>query len=63
LDAVTEGAGMTREKALETLKEVAPLHDREAAHAIADLVLCELLEALGYQDVVAAYSEIEKWCA
>lgn len=54
---------MTREEALERLKELDKSGDTEAAHADADEVLCELLIALGYEDVVRAYKKIDKWFA
>lgn len=36
---------------------------QEGAHGEADSILCELLELLGYKDVVAAYNKVEKWYA
>ncbi len=38
-------------------------YDEESAHVEADNVLCELLNALGYYDVVMAYESIDKWYA
>jgi hypothetical protein len=37
--------------------------DTESAHCDADGLLCDLLIELGYDKVVAAYQEIEKWYA
>ena len=37
--------------------------DVEVAHAEADKVLCELLEKLGYGEVVEAWKKIPKWYA
>ena len=37
--------------------------DTEMAHSAADRVLCELLIALGLDDVVVAWDEVEKWYA
>lgn len=37
--------------------------DTESAHADADTVLCDLLEALGYKKVVKEYNKVEKWYA
>jgi hypothetical protein len=54
---------MTRERAIKELKHAQKNRDVEAAHATADFVLCELLKALGYEDVVAEWEEVEKWYA
>jgi hypothetical protein len=37
--------------------------DTEQAHVNADKILCELLEKLGYKEVVDKYNEVSKWCA
>ena len=37
--------------------------DVELAHVDADDVLCDLLEALGYNNVVEEYHKVEKWYA
>jgi len=37
--------------------------DIESAHRNADNVLCELLEKLGYKEVVEKYNEVSKWYA
>ena len=42
------------------LKELLKCEDTEIAHIQADLLLCELLEILGYEDVVEEYSKIKK---
>lgn len=36
-------------------------NDKERAHINADGILCELLEKLGYKDVVEKYNEVSKW--
>ena len=36
-------------------------HDPELAHITADRLLCELLEKLGCQEVVAAYQKIPRY--
>lgn len=54
---------MTREEALKKLKESQDNGDIEWAHGDADDVLCELLESLGYEDVVAEYKRVDKWYA
>lgn len=54
---------MSRERAIELLKVQQANSDAEAAHGNADDVLCELLTALGYADVVAEWEKVEKWFA
>ena len=54
---------MNREEALAKLEEIAKNTDTEHAHVEADRVLMELLNDLGYDDVVAAYDAIDKWFA
>jgi hypothetical protein len=55
---------VSKEQAIEELKEIAKRHDAEANHLSADGVLCELLRSLGYGDVVDEYDKIEpKWYA
>lgn len=56
------GFQVTRETAIAQLKEAAK-RDTEAAHSIADDVLCDLLKSLGYEDVVEAWREVDKWYA
>ena len=53
---------MTKEEAIAKLKEASNL-DTERAHYKADKILCELLNSLGYQDVVKVYNDIYKWYA
>lgn len=54
---------MTREEAIDKLKQEQSRFDTEVAHAEADKVLCQLLTSLGYKDVVLEYLAIEKWYA
>ena len=54
---------MTREEAIAELIECQNNLDTEATHGIADEVLCRLLDALGYGDVVAEYDKVDKWFA
>ena len=35
--------------------------DTEGAHVIADILLCELLKELGYEEVINIYDKIKKW--
>jgi hypothetical protein len=50
-------------QAMERLKALLDDDDTEGAHAAADAVLCELLTALGYEQVVEAWNKINKWYA
>lgn len=54
---------MSREEAIRQLKLAQASLDTEAAHCSADEVLCELLESLGFSDVVDAWKEVSKWYA
>ena len=36
-------------------------NDAERDHVNSDNILCELLEKLGYKDVVEKYNEVSKW--
>jgi len=52
-------------EAIEKLREIQSLGegDPEAAHSMADEVLCDLLRQLGFADVVEEWSKVEKWYA
>ena len=60
---------MTKRLALKRLREIMAdlenkeFYDQESAHADADDVLCELLEYLGFKEVVEEYHQIPKWYA
>lgn len=54
---------MTKEEAIEKLKEAQNGDDPECDHGAADQVLCDLLTALGYADVVEEYDKVHKWYA
>ena len=45
------------------LQEEVDNADTECAHCNADDILCELLEKLGYKEVVVKYNEVSKWYA
>ncbi len=45
------------------LKALQSNHDIEAAHSQADKILCDLLNSLGYDDVVKEFENLEKWYA
>lgn len=48
-------------EAEERLEELQLLGNLEQAHVDADKVLCELLSALGFKDVVAEFEAIDKY--
>lgn len=48
---------------MDRLKAAQDNCDTESAHADADTVLCDLLDALGYKKVVEEYDKVEKWYA
>ena len=52
---------MTPENAIELLRAEQANDDTEAAHINADEIICKLLSALGYQDVVHEYDKVNKW--
>lgn len=54
---------MTREEAITKLKELQKGYDVEGDHIEADNVICNLLESLGYEDVVKEYDAIGTWYA
>jgi hypothetical protein len=53
----------TAEQAVIDLTALHNAGDPERGHGDADDILCCLLEALGYRDVVDAYQKVEKWRA
>jgi len=52
---------MTREEAIKLLKTEQINSDTEQAHGEADDILCDLLNSLGYEDVVKEFKKIKKW--
>ena len=52
---------ITRDKALIKLRKLQKNKDIESAHCDADHVLCDLLETLGFKDVVQEYHKVKKW--
>lgn len=51
------------ERVLARLRELKDEGDWEAGHIEADGLLCEMLTALGYEDIVAAFNDLGKWYA
>jgi len=54
---------MKSEEVINRLKKQQKNRDYENAHQIADDILCECLELLGYEDIVAEYNLVHKWYA
>ena len=54
---------MSPEDALIELLKLKGESDIETAHSEADDILCGVLIGLGYDDLVQAYNDIEKWYA
>lgn len=54
---------LMRERAIAKLQSLQGGNDPEIQHYEADEVLCELLEVLGYGDVVAEWEKVDKWYA
>ena len=54
---------MTREEAISKLKGLQNSYDPEAAHSDADDIICELLQSLGYSDVIDEFNKVDKWYA
>lgn len=52
-----------KERAIQKLKNVQSWNDIESAHGAADNVLCDLLENLGFKDVIEEYNKINKYYA
>lgn len=52
-----------REKAIADIKVEQKNNDTESAHLNADNIICDLLVALGYADVVEEYDNVRKWYA
>lgn len=50
-------------EAVAKLKELQDSFDPEGAHGEADGALCDLIEALGFPEVVEEYHKIHKWYA
>ena len=53
---------MLAKDAIEKLRKLQTA-DTELAHSEADKVLCELLKAMGFSDVVEAWDALDKWYA
>ena len=54
---------MNSSDAVKELIELQSETDTETAHILADDVLCDMLESLGFHEVVTEYQKIAKWHA
>lgn len=52
-----------KEKYIQKLVKAQESGDAECAHMDADDILCDLLEELGFSDVVNEFRKINKWYA
>lgn len=52
-----------KDAALEGLRAISEGDDIEGGHMEADDILCDLLESVGFEDVVAEFRKVEKWYA
>lgn len=60
---MTKRSDRLSEAAVRKLRAIQEMSDTERAHSDADDILRELLNTLGYQDVVDEYDKVEKWYA
>ena len=58
-----EHLGLADERFADKLRELHGDGDTENQHAMADGILCELLESLGFSKTVEAYNAVHKWYA
>lgn len=52
-----------RDEYIKCLTELSKDDDIEVAHMVADNVLCEILDELGYSDITDQYTKVPKWYA
>ena len=45
------------------LNELCKCFNTENAHILADEILCDMLDAMDYEDIVKAYKAVPKWYA
>ena len=51
------------ENFLKKMRRISKIGDTEEAHPLADDILCDALELLGYNELVKIYKKIHKWYA
>lgn len=49
------------DKYLSQMKELRYEDDTEHAHVVADEILCNLLDELGYKELVDAFDDLDRW--
>jgi len=54
---------MTPEQARDKIKEIIATKDEETGHQEADWLMCEILESLGYAEMVSEFNKMDKWYA
>ena len=54
---------MTPEEFADRMRQIAEdlWNDTEGRHAMADELMCELLEAMGYEEGIEIFDDMEKW--
>ena len=55
-------SGMMKYRAINELQQLLTWKDKEASHARADEILCQLLIGLNHEEVVDEYYKLERWC-
>lgn len=63
LNKKNEEIDALHQKSLSRLKELVNKEypDEEEDHGEADMILCDMLNALGYKDLTEAWDNVEKW--
>lgn len=61
--ATAEDLKTLHQSCLHRMKALINDNDKEEAHIKADRILCKILHAIGFHDVVEAFNEIDKWYA
>lgn len=54
---------MTENEAIAMIRENCHSGDTEVDHSHADLILCQFLEELGYEELVKEWDKVSKWYA
>ncbi len=50
-----------KQLAANRMKKIAANGDKESAHVQADDLLCDLLDAAGFEEVTAIFRKMDKW--
>lgn len=54
---------ITPEQARDRMQEIIATKDEEVGHQEADWLMCEILESLGYGEMVSQFNKMTKWYA